>query len=214
MPLPAGITPKTLTLGIPTRFNGQPASGSATLTGPVNLVHTPTGTPLFSGKVVKQFSGLSEVSFTNLVPTDAPGLNRVDWTYTLTVRVNGAVEQPDPVPFVLLSAGPDVIDADTLVEVPSSAGTPVSVSAVTSVAGLTGAVTADQLNTALGTSIGGVYSGVNVDGVHVSTLDIDSTPVTAADVGADAAGAAAAAQTAAQTYATGVAAGLALVFGA
>jgi hypothetical protein len=150
--LPAGLTPKTLTIGIPTKFNGSPASGSATLTAPKNLVHTPTGTPLFSGKLVKQFSGLTEISFTDLVPTDAAGLNRVDWTYTLEVRINGAVEQPEPVPFLLPSAGPDTVDAELLVSLPSSAGTPVSVSAVLSIAGLSGTLTAAQVATALDAS--------------------------------------------------------------
>lgn len=126
MALPEGITPKTVTVGIPTKFNGTPATGSATLTAPKNLVHIPTGTPLFSGSVTKQFSGLTEVTFTDLVPTDADGLNRVDWTYTLTVRVNGAIEQPDPTVFILPAAGPDTVDAELLVEVPSSAGTPIS----------------------------------------------------------------------------------------
>lgn len=153
MALPAGITPKTVTVGIPTfTVGGRPATGSATLIAATNLVHVPTGTPLFSGKVTKQFKGLAQVEFTDLVPTDDPGLNRVDWTYRLEVRVNGAIEQPEPIDFPLPAAGPDVVDAELLVEVPGSAGTPVYAQAVLAIAGLTGTITAAQLATALDAS--------------------------------------------------------------
>jgi hypothetical protein len=153
VPLPAGITPKTVTVGIPTfTVGGRPATGSATLIVATNLVHVPTGTPLFSGRLTKQFKGLTQVEFTDLVPTDDPGLNRFDWTYRLEVRINGAEDQPDPINFELPAAGPDVVDSDLLVEVPSSAGTPVFALAVRSIAGLDGDVTATQLATALNAS--------------------------------------------------------------
>lgn len=131
--LPAGITPKTVTVGTAQFFDGTLARGSATITAPVNVVHLPTGTPLFSGAMTRPF--VDGVATFDLCPTDQPGLNRVDWTYTLWVSIRGARVQPKPMDFLLAADGPDVLDLDALVEVPSSAGTPVAVNAITLPAG-------------------------------------------------------------------------------
>lgn len=139
MALPPGITPKTVTVGIASFFDGSLAEGTATITAPVNVVHTPTNRPIFSSQMSHRFVD-GETSF-NLCPTDAPGLNRVDFSYKLSVVISGALVQPEPIYFLLPTAGPDEIDLDSLVTVPSSAGIPVSVTVVTSVNGQTGDVT-------------------------------------------------------------------------
>lgn len=129
MALPPGITPKTVTVGVASFFDGALAEGTATITAPVNVVHNPSNRPIFSSRMVKRFVD-GEASF-DLAPTDAAGLNRVDWTYKLNVVIQGALVQPDPIYFTLPAAGPDVIDLDALVPVPSSAGMPVSVAVLT-----------------------------------------------------------------------------------
>jgi hypothetical protein len=139
MALPAGITPKTVTIGIASFFDGTLTSGTVSISAPVNVIHTPTNRPLFSSEMAQRFVD-GAASFT-LCPTDAPGLNRVDWTYKLKVQVDGAIVQPEVVYFTLPAAGPDTVDLDSLVTVPSSAGTPISATVVTSVNGQTGDVT-------------------------------------------------------------------------
>jgi hypothetical protein len=127
--LPPGITPKTVTVGIASFFDGTLAEGTATITAPVNVVHTPTNRPIFSSTISQRF--VDGIASFNLAPTDAPGLNRVDWTYSLRVVISGALVQPDPIYFTLPAAGPDTIDLDSLVTVPSSAGVPISVNVLT-----------------------------------------------------------------------------------
>lgn len=129
MALPPGIVSKTVTVGVASFFDGTLAEGTATVTAPVNVVHTPTNRPIFSGQISKRFVN-GQASF-DLCPTDAEGLNRKDWTYVLRVVVQGALVQPEPIWFTLPEGGPDEIDLDGLVTVPSSAGTPVSVSVLT-----------------------------------------------------------------------------------
>jgi len=127
--LPPGITPKTVTIGIGSFFDGTIVAGSATITAPVNVLHTPSGHTLYSGDMTKQFVD-GEATWT-LCPTDAAGLNRVDWTYKLRVTAKGAATQPNVIYFTLPEAGPDTVDLDGLVTVPSSAGTPVAVDVLT-----------------------------------------------------------------------------------
>lgn len=129
MALPTGITPKTVTIGVASFFDGTIAGGRVTITAPVNVVHTPTNRPIFSSSMTKPFVN-GEATF-DLCPTDAAGLNRVDWTYTAQIEVSGASVQPEAIRFLLPEAGPDYVDLDSLVTVPSSAGTPISVDAVT-----------------------------------------------------------------------------------
>ena len=172
MGLPSGLTAKTVTFGLGTFANGDVVDGTVTITAPVNILHVPTGSPIFSSAMTQRLVN-GQASF-DLCPTDHPDLNRRDWTYTLVAKISGALKQPDPVSFLLPAAGADTVDLDTLVSVPSSAGTPVSVSAallsgpnvftgtqdftgatvtgiagggggVTSVAGQTGAVTGTQI---------------------------------------------------------------------
>jgi hypothetical protein len=127
--LPPGITPKTVTVGIASFFDGTLADGTATITAPVNVVHTPSNRPIFSSQMSQRF--VDGVATFNLCPNDAAGLNRVDWPYKLNVVISGALVQPDPIYFLLPSAGPDVVDLDGLVAVPSSSGTPISVDVLT-----------------------------------------------------------------------------------
>lgn len=129
MALPPGITPKTVTLGIASFADGSLATGRATISMPVNVLHTPTNRPIFSSEITQQF--VDGAATFNLCPTDAPGLNRVDWAYKLKVEIQGATVQPEVIYFLLPTAGPDVVDLDGLVTVPSSAGTPISVDVLT-----------------------------------------------------------------------------------
>jgi hypothetical protein len=127
--LPPGITPKTVTLGIASFADGNLATGRATISMPVNVLHTPTNRPIFSSEMTKPFVD-GEVTF-DLLPNDAPGLNRVDWSYKLKVEISGATVQPEVIYFLLPTAGPDTVDLDGLVTVPSSAGIPISVDVLT-----------------------------------------------------------------------------------
>lgn len=129
MAFPPGIQAKTVTIGIGSFYNGDLVNGRATITAPVNVVHTPSNRPIFSGEMPRVFVD-GEASW-NLVPTDAPGLNRVDWTYKMKLEVSGALVQPEVIYFTLPTNGPDVVDLDSLVTVPSSAGVPVSVDVLT-----------------------------------------------------------------------------------
>ena len=71
MALPPGITPKTVTVGIASFFDGTLAEGTATITASVNVVHTPSNRPIFSSVMSKRFAN-GEATF-DLCPTDAPG---------------------------------------------------------------------------------------------------------------------------------------------
>lgn len=117
MALPPGVPVKTVTIGIASFFDGTLAEGTATITAPVNIVHTPTNRPIFSSSMSQRF--VDGVASFNLAPTDTPGFNRVDFSYKLSVVVSGALVQPDPIYFILPAAGPDTIDLDSLVTVPS-----------------------------------------------------------------------------------------------
>lgn len=125
MALPPGIQAKTVTLGIASFADGSLAQGRATVSMPVNVIHGPSNRPIFSSDITAPFVD-GVVSF-NLLPTDAPGLNRVDWSYRLRVEVQGATVQPEVLYFLLPTAGPDTVDLDGLVTVPSSAGVPIAV---------------------------------------------------------------------------------------
>jgi hypothetical protein len=152
--LPPGINGKTLTFGADTYFDGVSAFGRAYITAPVNLLHVPSATQLFSSTIVRPFVN-GTATFEALVPNDAPGLSVYGWTYHVRFEIAGARVQPPGFDFVLYDAGPSNVDGDSLVPVPSSAGTPVSVSVVRSLNGATGDLTTASLG-ALGFD-GGTY---------------------------------------------------------
>jgi hypothetical protein len=138
--LPPGITPKTVTVGTAGFFDGSVASGTVTITAPVNVIHTPTNRPIFSSDMSQPLVA-GAASFL-LCPTDADGLNRVDWTYKLRIVISNALVQPDPIYFILPQSGPDTVDLDGLVTVPSSAGIPVGVDLLARIADLEAALAA------------------------------------------------------------------------
>lgn len=137
--LPAGLTSKVATVGPILGPDGvTPARGTATLTLPVNLRHMPTGARVMSGRLTAPLDAEGSASFA-LIPNDADGLDRADWTYRLELSVTGAITQPDPLEFRLLADGPDVVDLDALASTDPSAG----------VVAVAQAVTADELDDAL-----------------------------------------------------------------
>ena len=182
MALPPGITPKTVTVGIASFFDGTLAEGTATITAPVNVVHTPSNRPIFSSVMSKRFAN-GEATF-DLCPTDAEGLNRRDWTYILKVTIQGAVKQPDPIWFTLPTAGPDTVDLDGLVTVPSSAGTPISVDVLTTTDINTGDYEPTGAWDWTGATVTGLSAGGAVDSVNGQT---GAVTLDAADIGAQAA---------------------------
>lgn len=129
MALPPGVVAKTVQIGVGTFFDGTIVSGRATISAPVNVLHTTTNRPLYSSDMTRSFSD-GQVSF-DLCPTDADGLNRKDWAYKLRLEISGAATQPEVLYFLLPTDGPNVVDLDGLVSVPSSAGIPISVEALT-----------------------------------------------------------------------------------
>lgn len=131
MALPSGINGKTLTFGRAGGFDGAdvPSGARVAVTASKNVRHLTSGSLLVSGQMVRKFvDGVA--TFDELVPNDAPGLDRYDWTYQARFEIPGAAEQPQAFSFVLLNDGPDAIDGDTLIPVPSSTGTPISVHAL------------------------------------------------------------------------------------
>lgn len=132
MALPDGINGKTLTFGRAGGFDGAniPASSRVVVTAPRNVTHLTSGERLISGDMVRKYvDGVA--TFDELVPNDAPGLSRYDWTYHVRFEIPGARETQEPFDFVLLDAGPDVVDGDKLTPVPSNIGTPVAVDVLT-----------------------------------------------------------------------------------
>lgn len=151
MAFPAGLVPKTVTIGPVTFLDGTPATGAATIQTAVNVLHIPSGQRLMSGRMVHKLDETGCASF-QLIPTDAAGLDQTGWTYRLILDVSGAGVQPPPVDFLLPAAGPDSVDLDTLVTVPTSTGSTVAVDVVTAdqlAAAVQGLVTEPELATDL-----------------------------------------------------------------
>lgn len=130
MALPAGVTGVTVNFSAGAfAADGGVGSGSVIVSAPTNVLHIPSGEPIWSGdRKLKYVNGVA--SFT-LCPTDQPGLSSYGWTYTVYRQINGARVQPEPFSFIVAASGPSVIDGDALTPVPSSAGTPVSVQVLT-----------------------------------------------------------------------------------
>lgn len=149
MSYPAGLQTVTVNCG-PYLASGMPLAGKrVVLTPEWQLIHVPTGTVLLSTSIVGTLDAAGTASI--VVPaSDAAGLNRPNVRYLATFDLGRGVPAPDPF-YVLLPAANPVVDLDQLVPVPDSAGNPVSVPAVTSLAGLSGPVTAQQVADALNT---------------------------------------------------------------
>lgn len=131
MALPSGVNGKTLTFGTTTGFDGIPVPDGSrvTITTSKNVKHITSGRQLVAGQIVRKFvSGIA--TFDELVPNDAPGLDRYDWTYSARFEIAGAAQSPESFSFVLFDDDPQTIDGDLLSPVPSSIGTPVSVNAL------------------------------------------------------------------------------------
>ena len=129
MALPPAITPKTVTIGIASFFDGTLAEGTATITAPVNVIHTPTNRPIFSSAYVQAVRRRRD--FIRPVPHGCGRAEQQVVDLQAQRHHSGCDQATRPDFYTLPTAGPDTVDLDGLVTVPSSAGTPISVDVLT-----------------------------------------------------------------------------------
>lgn len=153
MVLPVGVTTCLVFKKAPVSFGGSQAKVLLEITPSVRLVHTATGTPLadYVESINPEEGGIAQV----LLPhTDQPGFQDeagnpfINWHYTARIRYEKSGHQPKTLPLQSFQVPTGQTEAD-LSLIPH--GTPaIATSApalsVTSLAGLTGAVTAEQLS--------------------------------------------------------------------
>jgi hypothetical protein len=162
MPFSIDLSTVTVTMGPFLDFMGYPVSGSVTFTPSTSVTHLDTGTPILNKPVVVSLALDGRGSVT-LPATDDPRLTPLGFTYVVSYNLNG----PSPsAKAIALPAGVGVVDLDLMTPVTSSTGTTVEVPDVLSVAGLTGAITAQELADQLSGLIAG--GGGSGDGTVVS----------------------------------------------
>jgi len=152
MVLPVGVTTCLVFKNAPVSFGGGSGSVEIEITPSVRLIHTATGTPLVDFiEAVAPADG--SVAQTMLPHTDQPGFQDeagnafTGWHYTARVRLKKTGHQPKHQPlfdFQILS-GQTQIDLSTIPHGVAALPTSAPVATVTSIDGLTGAVTAAQL---------------------------------------------------------------------
>jgi hypothetical protein len=162
--LPVGVVSKTVEFGPFTDFWGAPLAGSVSFTPSRSLVWSATGQPLYGTTKTVPLDGAGSGTV-SLLATDQEGFqdgagNAVaNWTYTAAVALTGSTN-PLPKSISVPEAASSPIDLDLVIPVPSSTGTTVSTPIiVTSVAGLTGDVDAEDLAAELDPFITGASSG-------------------------------------------------------
>lgn len=152
MTLPAGVTTCLVYKKAPVSFGGASGGVEIEITPSVRLIHTETGVPLvdFIEAIAPAEGGVAQVMLPHTDQQgfqDSAGNAFTNWHYTARVRLKKQGNQPkhEPLFDFQIPAGQSEVD---LSKVPHGvAGLPTSapIVSVTSVGGLTGAVTAEQV---------------------------------------------------------------------
>lgn len=152
MALPNGITTATVTAGVPLSFGGAQLKQYVTITPSVYLVHTATGTPLVN--FLEEISSEAGVAAQFTLPhTDQDGFQDEagnaykNWYYTANFRYTDGVSKTytiQPKTFQIAS-GQTLVDIDLLPSGVPAIPYAAPVASVTSVGGLTGAITGQDI---------------------------------------------------------------------
>lgn len=148
MSFPDGLQTVTVTTGPHLDITGAPLAGrKVRLTPEWKLEHEPSGAWLLPTAAVGvlDFNGMASI----VVPASgAAGLKRTNVRYLVSYDLGAGIAAPAPF-YVLLPAAAPTVDLEALVPVEGADGSTVALPTVTSLAGLSGAVTADQVAQAL-----------------------------------------------------------------
>lgn len=149
MSLPGDLTTFTLTFGPYTDAQGTPvlAGKTGTLRPDRKLVHTATGQQILETPIRVSIDEFGTGTITNLPHTDNAGLDGGPFSYKMVWDLTSSSPSPGNKQFQVLESDGDTIDFDLLE--PSESVPAISVPSALSVAGLTGAVSAPDLVTAL-----------------------------------------------------------------
>lgn len=151
MVLPAGVSTCLVFKKAPVSFGGGQAKVYLEVTPSVRLVHTATGTPLadFLESVQPAEGGVAQMQ---LPHTDQPGFQDeagnafTNWHYTARVRYEkGNDKKHLPLTTFQIPSGQTEVDLSLIPSGAAALPTLAPMQTVTSVGGLTGAVTAEQL---------------------------------------------------------------------
>lgn len=145
MALPAGLATVTVTIGPYLTADGAPASGRVRFVPEAQLLHTPSGSVILPDGVTVALDGTGAAQVV-LPASDAPGITPTPFRYQVWWDLPGRTA-PAPL-WISLPAATPAVDLDALLPAASGSG-PVAVPAVSSVAGLTGPVTAGDLAAAV-----------------------------------------------------------------
>ena len=151
MVLPAGVSTCLVFKKAPVSFGGGQAKVYLEVTPSVRLVHTATGTPLadFLESVTPAEGGVAQMQ---LPHTDQPGFQDeagntfTNWHYTARVRYEkGNDKKHLPLTTFQIPTGQTEVDLSLIPSGAAALPTLAPTQTVTSVGGLTGAVTTEQL---------------------------------------------------------------------
>lgn len=183
MVLPAGVTTALVYKKAPVSFGGSQAQVLLEITPSVRLIHTATGTPLadYVESVAPAEGGVAQV----LLPhTDQPGFQDeagnpfINWHYTARIRYEKQGHQPKTLPLQSFQVPSGQAEADlSLIPhgVPAIA-TSTPALAVSSIGGLTGAVSAEQLSALVAPPSN---IGIDTDGVPYFEADASAATIEA-----------------------------------
>ena len=153
MALPAGVTTCLVFKKSPVSFGGGQAKISLEVTPSVRLIHTETGTPLvdFLEAVAPIEGGVAQMMLPHTSQAgfqDEAGNAFVNWHYTARVRYEkGSDKRHLPLVTFQIPEGQTEIDLSMIPAGPAALPTSAPVATVTSLGGLTGAVSTEQLAT-------------------------------------------------------------------
>lgn len=155
MALPAGVVTRTVSWGPAVDSLGRPQSGTLTFKQDRSLYHTVTGATLREQPfTVKIDPATGSIANQVLVATDQANLETggvgsvpvTDWTWEIRERIVGLDEK---VYYVNVPSGVGVLDLDSQIKLATPGGTITVPGGVSSVAGMTGTVSAEDLVAAL-----------------------------------------------------------------
>lgn len=152
MALPPAVETVTVNFGPFPDFQGNLLDGVVTFTpvSPIPAVHVPTGTPVIKRPVSVPFAAdTGSVGAVTLPATNASDLTVTDFSYQVAVKFRQVDAEQWPTKLIQLPKEAPAVDLDLLPPLTGAGGTTVNLPAVLSVAGLTGVVTASDLQTAL-----------------------------------------------------------------